>query len=139
MKRMRVFCMGLACASLLTFMNVNVGAAAYDGQLQPETELHMVVARASGQFSTTIKANAKMKASSTFPLAAGETVRFNASYTPAGSVDFGVIDPDGKFLYFNVTNGNIDKTLKVEKNGSYTLQIRNNSSKEIKVSGYVNY
>ena len=69
MKRMRVFCMGLACASLLTFMNVNVGAAVYDGQLQPETELHMVVARASGQFSTTIKANAKMKASSTFPLA----------------------------------------------------------------------
>ena len=60
MKRMRVFCMGLACASLLTFMNVNVGAAVYDGQLQPETELHMVVARASGQFSTTIKANAKI-------------------------------------------------------------------------------
>lgn len=38
-----------------------------------------------------------------------------------------------------MTNGNIDKTLKVEKNGNYTLQIRNNSSKEIRVSGYVNY
>lgn len=139
MKRMRVFCMGLACASLLTFMNINVGAAAYDGQLEPETELHMVITRASGQFSTTIKANSKMTASSTFPLEAGESVHFTASYTPDGSVDFGLIDPDGVFRYFNVTNGKIERTLKAEKNGNYTLQIRNNSSKEIKVSGYVNY
>ena len=126
MKRIRVFCMGLACASLLTFMNINVGTAAYDGQLEPETELHMVITRASGQFSTTIKANSKMTANSTFPLEAGESVHFTASYTPDGSVDFGLI-------------GKIERTLKAEKNGNYTLQIRNNSSKEIKVSGYVNY
>ena len=139
MKRMRVFCMGLACASLLTFMNVNVGAAVYDGQFQPETELHMAITRAAGRFNTTIKANSKMTSDSTFPLAAGDTMQFIASYTPAGSVDFGVIDPDGKFLYFNVTNGVINKTLRVEERGNYTLQIRNNSSKEIDVSGHVNY
>lgn len=97
------------------------------------------VTRASDSFHITIQAKQQAHSTQSFHLTAGETVRFNASYTPDGSVDFGLIDPDGNFRYFNVTSGKIDKTMKVEKNGSYTLQIRNNSSKEIKVSGYVNY
>ena len=54
-------------------------------------------------------------------------------------MDFGLVAPDGKFYYFNVTDGSIDETIEVDESGYYTLQIRNNSSGIVKVSGFVNY
>ena len=75
-----------------------------------------------------------------FVLMTGETVTIKASYAPFdASVDFGLVDEDGTFYYFNVTTGNIDKTIIISKSGNYTLQIRNNSTGEIEVSGFVNY
>lgn len=55
------------------------------------------------------------------------------------SVDFGLVDSDGVFHYFNITDGSIDETIQVDESGKYTLQIRNNSNGEVKVSGFVNY
>ena len=49
------------------------------------------------------------------------------------------VDSDGVFHYFNVTNGSIDKTIRISESGKYTLQIKNNSDNEVKVSGFVNY
>ena len=73
-------------------------------------------------------------------MAAGETVTIKASYSPfSASVDFGLVAPDGKFYYFNITDGSIDKTIQVDESGNYTLQVRNNSNYEVKVSGFVNY
>lgn len=96
--------------------------------------------RASGSFSMSIAAKTKSLATSSFPLEAGETVTINASYSPfSANVDFGLVAPDGKFYYFNITDGSINKTIKVSERGNYTLQIRNNSDVKIEVSGFVNY
>lgn len=96
--------------------------------------------RATNSFNISIPAKTKAQASSSFSLVAGETVTIKASYAPfSASVDFGLIAPDGKFYYFNVTNGSIDKTIEVSESGKYTLQIRNKSTSEVKVSGFVNY
>ena len=63
-----------------------------------------------------------------------------ASYSPVdASVDFGLIDSDGSFHYFNTNEGNLNKTIKIKERGYYTLAVRNNSSDTINVSGYVNY
>lgn len=43
------------------------------------------------------------------------------------------------FAYINVTTGSIDKTIEIPENGDYTLAIRNNSSKSVKVTGVVRY
>ena len=87
-----------------------------------------------------IPAKTKLSASTSFPLAAGETVTIKASYSPfSASVDFGLIAPNGMYYYFNVTNGSIDKTIQVPENGDYTLQIRNNADIEVEVAGFVNY
>lgn len=54
-------------------------------------------------------------------------------------IDVGLIAPDGNFYYVTVTNGSIDKTIRVNANGNYTLQFRNNSDVDVELSGYVNY
>lgn len=95
--------------------------------------------RASGEFEMTVSAKTKAIADSNFPLEAGETVRINASYSPNGSVDFGLVDEDGIFHYINVKNGSIDKTIRVSERGNYKFQVRNNSSTAIKVFGFVTY
>ena len=60
-------------------------------------------------------------------------------YSFSASVDFGLLTPNGAFLYVNVTDGSVDQEIEVDQRGNYTLAVRNNSSKEISVSGFVNY
>lgn len=99
-----------------------------------------VTERATGRFSMDIPGNTAVQASTSFPLEAGEMVTIKASYTPfSASVDFGLIEPDGTFLFVNVTDGSVDQEIEIERRGQYTLAIRNNSSKEISVSGFINY
>lgn len=96
--------------------------------------------RATGSFDLTVNANSRAEMDVSFPLAAGETVRIRANYTPEdASLDFGLIDPDGVFYYVNVTTGSIDKTIKIPENGNYTFAIVNNSGKAVTVSGFVRY
>lgn len=99
-----------------------------------------VVTRASGKFDIEVPSNTAVKANSSFPLEAGESVTIKASYSPfSASVDFGVIAPDGYFYSLNTQNGSFDETIRVDQRGHYTFAVRNNSSWTISVSGYVNY
>lgn len=103
-----------------------------------ENELYTI--RASGRFSMTVPANKTVKADSSFPLEVGEIVTIKASYSPfSASVDFGLIAPDGYFYSLNTQTGSFDEAIEVNQRGYYTLAVRNNSSNDIHVSGYVNY
>ena len=96
--------------------------------------------RASGQFSTNIPGNTYFTANKSFSLDAGESVTIEANYSPwYASVDFGLIAPDGLFYPVRAQNGSINKTIEVVERGNYTFAIRNNSSVEISVSGFVRY
>ena len=97
------------------------------------------VARASGSFSMSVPANSALGAKTELAMHEGETVQITATYSPSGSVDFGLIDSDGVFHYVNATNGSIDKSIEITKSGTYIFAVRNNSSQEIKVSGYIKY
>lgn len=128
--------MVLFCMLLVSMISLPVNAA----EIQATTQAISLSPRATGSFNWTIPAKTKAQGDIVFPLAAGETVTIKASYSPfSASVDFGVIAPDGGYYGFNITSGSIDKTIRVSESGDYILQIRNNSSTEIEVSGFVNY
>lgn len=78
----------------------SVSMTAMAAESEPHTKAN--VARATGRFSMDVPGGALVKASSSFPLEAGETVTIKATYTPfSTSVDFGLIAPDGYFYYLN--------------------------------------
>lgn len=96
--------------------------------------------RASGKFEMDIPGHKLVKAKTSFPLEAGEQVTIKASYSPFdANVDFGLITEDGVFHFLSVDSGSFDRTITVSERGNYTFAVRNNSSKTINVSGYVNY
>lgn len=137
----RMVCLAMVC--VLAIGSVAAPANAAEVKATTISENFVVKlsnSRATGSFNITISARTKSSANSSFPLVVGETITIKASYAPFdASVDFGVIAPDGKYYYFNITDGSIDKTIKVSQSGDYILQIRNNSNSEVKVSGFVNY
>lgn len=105
-----------------------------------DAQVEAVAIRATGRFNMEVPGGTIVKANSSFPLEAGETVTIKASYTPfSASVDFGLLAPDGYFYYINVDDGSFDETIKVDERGNYTFAVLNNSSETISVSGYVNY
>lgn len=126
----------LACAVLTS------GLGVYAGAVGPEedTGAGISIQRSSKRFSLDVSADTLAKAGQSFALEQGETITINASYSPSSaSVDFGYLDPDGLFHYVTATGGSVNYTFEVEERGSYTLAIRNNSSRTVSVSGYVNY
>lgn len=136
----KLICMVLCVALLFATIAVPAEAAEVDNTTPAIFMDGYISPFATGSFNMSIPARTKAIANSSFPLAAGETVTIKASYSPfSASVDFGLIAPDGKFYFFNITDGSIDETIQVSESGKYTLQIRNNSSSEIRVSGFVNY
>lgn len=131
MRMRRMTCTFLCCILLIGSILAPVNAAGTEEAFTPF---------ATGSFSMTIQPNSRAAADSSFPLDAGETVTIRAYYTPASaSVDFGVVSSDGTFYYFNSTDGNMNKTMRISVSGYYTLQIRNNSNSPVQVSGFVNY
>lgn len=140
MLKKRIVCMALVCVFTMGMLAVPASAAETDKTSVNNFVMNSLNSRATGSFNMTISAKTTMVADRSFPLATGETVTIKASYAPSNaSVDFGLVDSDGVFHYVNVTNGSIDKTILIEANGNYTLQIRNHSDGEVKVSGFVNY
>lgn len=139
MNMRRVLCTMLACAAIIGCVSGTAGAVQVTDTTPQKYVMGIGTLWASGAFNVTVPAKSSVYGNTTFSLSAGETVRINASYYPDANVDFGLMAPDGKYHYFSATNGSIDKTIKVDKNGSYTLLIQNNSAKEISVSGYVRY
>lgn len=135
MRLKKVFCIFMACIVLLGSVTVSAMAAETEEQKAEISEQ-----RATGKFNFKIPAKTLMKASSSFPMEYGETVTINASYSPASaSMDFGLIDSDGIFYPVRASNGSINQTIKIDLRGTYTFAVRNNSSYEVDVSGFVNY
>ena len=131
----------LACMIIMGTACVSAGAVSetVPTPVTIEKETTMSVF-ASGSFSMSVSPYGKSEASTAFPLEAGETVSISAVYTPENaSMDFGLVDPDGVFHYFNVTGGSIDETILVSENGNYTFAVRNNSGQTVRVSGFVRY
>lgn len=134
-KMKRVLCFILACILSVSCFTVNANAAMED----TGPELPMAVIRASGSFNMSVAAGSMLTARTELPMSKGETVQITATYSPSGSVDFGLIDSAGVFHYVNATNGSIDKSIEIKESGTYIFAVRNNSSQEIKVSGYIRY
>ena len=135
MRTKSCLCVLIVCVLSVACFGTNVEAVD-SGAQEPE----IFASRASGRFSMDIPGGALVTADQDFPMEAGETVTIKASYSPFdASVDFGLIDSDGSFHYFNTNDGTFDKTIKIKERGYYTLAVRNNSSDTINVSGYVNY
>lgn len=135
MKIKRFFSLLLALIVCISSITMNVFAVEIE---IPKVEA--VVMRASGRFNMDVPGGTIIKAKTSFPLEAGETVTIKASYTPfSASVDFGLIAPDGYFYYINANDGSFDETIKVDERGNYTFAVQNNSSQKISVSGFVKY
>lgn len=134
MKGKKVLCVAFACMLLIS------GFAPRAEAVSAGLDAVEIVERSSGQFRMRVSANMLSLADSDFFLEAEETVSTRASYSPkSASVDFGLIAPDGLFYSSNTENGSISMTFSIGQRGYYTLAVRNNSSNEISVSGYVSY
>ena len=140
MKSKRFLCTVLACVVMISCITnaAAIQEEVADDFVEYNTE-SILTTRAIGEFEMTVSAKTKAIADSSLSLEAGDTVRINASYSPDGSVDFGLVDEDGGFHYINVKNGSIDKTIRISERGKYKFQVRNNSSVAVKVCGFVRY
>ncbi|MCI8841082.1 MAG: hypothetical protein HFF96_01280 [Oscillibacter sp.] len=135
MRKRKSICIFLMFIVFVGSLTVNVGAISTG-----EYEFNVSMARATGRFSVDIPGNAFFTADTSFHLETEETVAINAVYSPrSASMDFGLIAPDGLFYSFRAAHGNFNKTITIGQRGSYTLAIRNNSSSDISVSGFVTY
>lgn len=139
MKMRRCFGLVLALALAVSSLGASVMAAESLDYLDYE-EVTTVIPRASGRFSTTISAGTVKKIGDGISMEVGNAVLFNASYSPSSaSVDFGLIDSDNVFHYINITDGSINCGISVDKRGTYTPAIRNNSSDPVYVTGILEY
>lgn len=96
--------------------------------------------RASGKFDFTVAAGQLKAANTGFPMSAGETVTINATYLPiSADIDFGLVDKNGTFYYLKGQNGAFNKEIEISVSGTYTFAVRNNSSVDVDVTGFVQY
>lgn len=94
----RFFCVVLVCMLFVGLVGMPVGATELEDTVSENAMLNFMLSRATGSFNMTIPAKTKLSASTSFPLAAGETVTIKASYSPfSASVDFGLIAPNGVY------------------------------------------
>lgn len=99
-----------------------------------------VVRRATGKIQWTLPANTSAKVESAYPMEADETVTINCTYSPrSADVDFGLITPRGTFVFVEGEDGNCNQTIQVSQTGDYYFAVRNNSSNDVEVLGYVYY
>ena len=140
-KLRKLFCMTMAGILSFNLICINAGAIGTKNiSVEGFEQSTIISVLATGSFNLSVAAYGKSEGNKSFPLEAGESVKISAVYTPENaSMDFGLVDPDGVFHYFNVTNGSVNKTIRVNKNGNYIFAVRNNSEQTVKVSGFVKY
>lgn len=134
MKGKRFFSLLIAYLLIVGGLTTPAGAA-----MTNETNTQAIT-RATDRVETSISAHALATLGDSVSLDSGEVVTFNFTYTPrAASVKFGVIAPDGYFYGLVGSNGSINKGIRVEQRGTYTLAIWNKSDETVTVKGTVNY
>lgn len=139
MKLEKMLSMVLACMLVIGLAAPAHAAEAETFALQT-VSTNAVMPRATKSFTVTVPAKTELSSNTSFSLAAGESVTINASYSPSSaSIDFGLATSDDTCYYFSGKNGSINRTMEISENGSYTLQIRNNSNASVKVTGFVKY
>ncbi len=95
---------------------------------------------ATASFDWDISSGKVKKGGTGFSLETNETVSINATFSPKNAdIDFGLIAPDGNFYYLSGSNGNFNRTIRVNQGGYYYFAVRNNSDKTVKVMGFVYY
>ena len=132
----RTACAVLSSMLMLSGLCVNAQAAErilVDGPVEILT-----LERATNRFDWEIPSGKHAKAGTSFTLEAGDTVNITASYFPQDAmVYFGLEDSNGTYYFTSVTNGSVNKTFRITKSGKYTLVIKNRSSEQVEVTGYV--
>ena len=140
MRLKRLFCIVLVGIMVCGCTGISADALEYNSTRYVNRFQSASDFRATGSLNFAIPANKTFVASSSFPLAAEESITIKVSFTPFNAVlDIGVIAPNGSFYYFNVTGGTVDKTIKVSQSGNYTLKIRNISDYDVELAGFVRY
>lgn len=126
-------------AIFLAFMLL-LGCALVSAAADEVPSSDIVTPRVSGWLNHSLSANTITKITQALNYAKDDTVTFSGTYTPkSASVDFGIIDSNDVFHYLNCTNGSINKSIKIDTAGQYTLAIRNNASYAVTVTGTVKY
>ena len=99
-----------------------------------------ILPRATASFDWEISSGKVKKDGTGFSLETDETVSINATFSPKNAdIDFGLISPDGDFYALSGSNGNFNRTIRVNKGGYYYFAVRNNSDKSVKATGFVYY
>lgn len=133
MKFKRIGAVLLFFALLFSRSAIPVGATV-------STETGLSILRVSGRIDQSIAANSIVTIDNWISMDVDETIAFNCTYTPkSASVDFGYVDSDSVFHYWNCTNGSISKTMNINNRGEYKIAIRNNASYAVTVTGTVRY
>ena len=69
-----------------------------------------------------------------------ELVTINCTYSPRmADVDFGLITPQYTFIFVGGESGNCNQAIRINETGDYYFAVRNNSSNDVEVLGYVYY
>lgn len=96
--------------------------------------------RATGGVEATIQPDTIIRIGTPLPMAAGELVTINCTYSPrTADVDFGLITPQNTFRYLSGEDGSCRQTLRINETGNYYFAVRNNTSRTVEVLGYVYY
>jgi len=126
---------------LVSFLFVGMLVLPVEAAQTPDSDQSMtIIPFATDSFSLTVSGKTVAKADTSFSMAKGETISISANYSPFyADVDIGVVSPNGDYIYISSTEGKFDQSLLIEESGRYTLMVRNNSNREISISGVVNY
>lgn len=96
--------------------------------------------RATGGVEATIQPDTIIRIGTPLPMAAGELVTINCTYSPrTADVDFGLITPSSDFIFVRGEDGDCNQTIRLEESGNYYFAVRNNTSRAVEVLGYVYY
>ena len=152
-KVQRFFCVLFVCAFCMGCLIFPAGAVDIDNssqkfdtpafQIAESTAINggisLSAVRSVGYYDISVPANSIETSNSSLSLDVNDIVTINASYTPSNaSVDFGLIAPDGLFYSVSGSKGGINKGIQVSERGYYTFAVRNNSSFDVSVTGYIN-
>ncbi len=99
-----------------------------------------VTQRATNRVNITAMPNKTATIGTSLSMEADETVTINCTYSPrTADVDLGLITPRGTFVFVEGEDGNCNQTIQVSQTGDYYFAVRNNSSNDVEVLGYVYY